>query len=170
MSAMIPGIVTIAREVPQLVNAGAFYAALSSALIIPDICAALEAEDGTANGTRYAAWFDQYVGHRYDQNFVGQDCYKYRCGVVHQLRGAGRGARYARVLFMIPDGNMFHRNRLNDVYNIDIRVFCSDIVAGFDDWWAEKKDDAIVQRHVNEMMNFYPRGLAPYIVGVPLIG
>lgn len=39
-------------------GAGLYYVALFSALAIPDICGALESQDGTANGQRYRAWFD----------------------------------------------------------------------------------------------------------------
>lgn len=167
---MVPGIDTLVAEIPILLRSNAYYSALSAALIVPDVCGALEAGNGQATGARYAAWFDEYVGDKYDDRFTGEDCYNYRCGVVHQLRGAGRRARYRKVLFLIPGQHMFHRNVMNDAFNIDLVTFCADITAGYQAWKDLKAQDPIVVRHTAEMMNYHPRGLAPYIVGIPVIG
>lgn len=60
-------------------GAGLYYVALFSALAIPDICGALESQDGTANGQRYRAWFDRWVSPKYSffggTSLTGDVCY-----------------------------------------------------------------------------------------------
>jgi len=42
-------------------KAGHFHVALVAALVLPDMCGALESTDGLATGTKYKAWVDQWV-------------------------------------------------------------------------------------------------------------
>lgn len=40
---------------------GAYYLALYASLTLPDICGAMESDDGQATGNKYIAWFDKHV-------------------------------------------------------------------------------------------------------------
>lgn len=55
-----------------------YYVALISSLTLPDICAALETNDGHAHGASYVAWFDKHVAPRYKGNLNGRACYYFR--------------------------------------------------------------------------------------------
>ena len=69
-----------------------FYAALTTALALPDICCWVESPP--TSGQKYAAWFDKYVKEKYtyevganksQQVFLqGSDCYALRCACLHQ--------------------------------------------------------------------------------------
>jgi hypothetical protein len=78
----------ILDQIERAKNAGLYYAALFSALSIPDIAGALDSSDGRAKPERFAAWFDTYVGPKYvtprGQTLLGNDCYYFRCALLHQ--------------------------------------------------------------------------------------
>ena len=68
-------------------TAGLYFLALAGALVIPDICGALESPDGKTNGARYTAWFNTNVAPKYSAGLVqlsGEDCYFFRCSFLHQ--------------------------------------------------------------------------------------
>ncbi len=150
---------------------GLYYVALFSALAVPDICGALEAPDGLSTGARYAAWFDQYVAPTYHGTLDGQTCYQFRCSMLHQGSTQHPKSQYHRIIFLEPTGGMIlHNNVMNDVLNIDVRVFCEDIVAAAESWLPAAQKSPYYQTNLMKFVTRHPNGLAPYIVGVPVIG
>src|SRR5438132_8002722 len=113
-----------------------YYVALLTALSVPDICGALESEDGEATRTKYIAWFDRWVASKYvvrgAPSLTGEVCYYYRCSALHQGRAAHPRMGYSRVLFVEPGAttNVFHNNILGDALNIDLSHFVRDLLAG----------------------------------------
>src|SRR5438132_7430853 len=88
-------------------NQRLYYLALTGALVIPDICSALEAKDGQANGPRYIAWFDSHVAPRYASArrppmLTGADWYRFRCSFLHQGTTQHPKSTYSRILFIEP--------------------------------------------------------------------
>lgn len=156
-------------------EAGLYYVALFSALAIPDICGALESQDGTANGQRYRAWFDRWVAPKYSffggTSLTGEVCYYYRCAALHQGRATHQKMQYSRIIFVEPGshGIMMHNNVMNDALNIDVRRFCEDVISSCEDWLVAVAADPAVQQNLVSSMQRYPQGLAPYIVGIPVI-
>ena len=152
--------------------AGLYYVALFSALALPDICASLESQDGLATGPRYIAWFDQHVAPRYGGNLDGTTCYRFRCSMLHQGRTQHPQGRYSRIIFVEPGvgGNVFHNNVLNDALNIDVRIFCEDSCAAAEAWLPGAQRLPHFQANLANFVTRYPNGLAPYIVGPPVIG
>lgn len=75
------------------------------------------------------------------------------------------------MLFVEPGAttNVFHNNILNDALNIDVRLFVRDLLAGAFAWLQQVEGSANYQRNYTLFMQRYPNGLAPYIVGVPVI-
>jgi hypothetical protein len=151
---------------------GLYYAALFPALSLPDMCGALEAADGRANGQRYAAWFDRWVAHSYGGFLTGEDCYHFRCSLLHQGTTQHPSARYSRLLFLEPGGHgiVMHNNILNDALNIDVQIFCEDMVAGVEQWLPAAQQLPHFAANVQRFVTRYPGGLKPYIVGMPVIG
>ncbi|UTH73592.1 hypothetical protein [Chromobacterium sp. IIBBL 290-4] len=146
----------------QIQNAnfnGSYYLALFSSLTIPDICAALESEDGQANKNRYTEWFDRWISPKYRINdevsLSGATCYSYRCSMLHQARSSHPKMRYDKVFFVEPGlGASFHNNvmeyRIGEEIirglNIDVRVFCTGIVSGARDWIQSVSDSEIYKK------------------------
>jgi hypothetical protein len=132
------------QQILSAAESDAFYLALFGALAVPDVCAGMEAEDGRATGERYRAWFDTWAAPKYaigpngEVSFNGQDAYQFRCSMLHQGTTQHAESRYARVLF-VPRGrssNVFHNNVLNDALNLDIPMFCRDVVDAATAWRA----------------------------------
>jgi len=148
-----------------------YFLSLFSALAIPDICGAMGSENGEASAEKYKAWFDKYVSPKYNNFINGEDCYYFRCSLLHQGSSQHKKSNYKRVLFVEPTAttNIFHNNIMNDALNIDVRIFCDDLISGAGKWLKENENTDLYKKNYDKFMRRYPDGLPPYIVGVPVI-
>lgn len=155
-------------EIRAAVQGGAWILALQGSLACIDICAALGSEDGRTSRTHFKQWFRQHLAHRYP-SLSEDDVYQLRCGLLHQ--GRASGAQYAALIFTLPDGNgnVFHNNILNDALNLDLRIFCSDVLNVAEGWWQSARDTEPVATNAEALLQLRPQGLPPYIVGVPVL-
>jgi hypothetical protein len=164
------------RQIETALDANLYYLALFGALTIPDICGAVDSDDGTANRSKYIQWFDEFIGPKYrysSQIFLsGEDCYHFRCSLLHQGFSQHPRSTYARVIFVEPAAttNVFHCNVLNGALNIDVRIFCKDIIAGAVEWLDKVEGTEHHKKNMERFIQRYPQGLPPYIRGVPVIG
>lgn len=148
-----------------------YYLALYGSLTLPDICGALESDNGMAKDSKYKKWFNKYVSQKYTNIFDGEDCYFFRCSLLHQGSSQHKKSTYERVIFVEPNitGNVFHKNILNNALNIDVRIFCEDILQGVETWLEENENGDNYKKNYNKYMKRHPNGLAPFIVGTPVI-
>lgn len=58
---------------------------------------------------------------------------------------------------------------MNDALNIDVRIFCNDLISGAEEWLKENENTDLYKKNYDKFMRRYPSGLPPYIVGVPVI-
>ena len=149
-----------------------YYVSLFAALSIPDICGAIDSENGEASANKYVQWFNKYVARKYTGFLNGEDCYYFRCSLIHQGSSQHPKSNYSRVLFVEPTAttSVFHCNILNDALNIDVRIFCSDIIEGVKEWLRKVENTELYKKNYDKFMMRHPNGLKPYIVGVPVIG
>lgn len=157
-------------------NPSLFYLALSGALAIPDICGALESSDGTTDGDTYSEWFDTHIAPIHSRQnqppkLSGRDCYRFRCSFLHQGTTLHPQSRYTRILFVEPGTttNVFHMNVINDALNIDVRLFCLEVVTGARRWVEQVTGTEPYETNLNACVRRYAGGLPPYIVGIPVI-
>ena len=124
-----------------------YYLSLFATLSVPDICGAINSENGEASKDKYVQWFNKYVAGKYPGSLDGEDCYYFRCSLLHQGSSQHPKSNYSRVLFIEPAAttNVFHRNILNDALNIDVRIFCNDIVEGVKEWLKEVENTDLYQ-------------------------
>ena len=163
---------TIFREVERALAAQLYYLAMAIALTIPDTCAALESPTGDTSGRNaeaYRDWFDANLAPRLPQ-LTAVDCYSLRCGVVHQGRIGHARMQYGRAIFVLPGPAVFVGCRANDAYLFSVVEFCRSIVEAAREWFAANRLDAHVQANLPRLVQYHPTGIAPYIVGVPVIG
>ena len=153
-----------------LQNPNLYYIALFSSLSLPDICGAIGSDNGEASRDKYIDWYDRYVAHKCPF-FTGEDCYLFRCSLLHQGSTQHPRSSYKRVLFVEPSSttNVFHCNILNDALNLDVRIFCQHMVEGVENWLQEYETTELYQTNYNRFIRRYPNGLAPYIIGIPII-
>jgi hypothetical protein len=162
-------------QVRRVSETDLYYLTLTATLVIPDMCSGLEAADGKTTGALYQGWFDRHVAHKYvaagGPSFSGEDCWGLRCAMLHQGRLEPHKGAYKRVLFIEPHGGMtLHNNVMNDALNIDVTHFALDIVECAEQWLATAEQTSQYQANFPRFMQRYPGGLAPYIVGIPVIG
>jgi hypothetical protein len=161
----------IIQQVRTVNKAGVYYVALFSALALPDICAALESANGEASKAKFIAWFDTHVAPKYNGVLDGESCYYFRCSMLHQGSTQHPRGRYSRIIFLEPgSGMVFHRNIMNDALNIDVKIFCEDICSSAELWWNTASEKPELQANISRSVQRHPTGLAPYIVGMPVIG
>jgi hypothetical protein len=160
----------ITNEIGRALQAGLYYPAIVLTLTLPDICGALESADGEATGARYKDWRDTWLFAAYP-NVNGQDLYSLRCGVLHQGRLGHPKMQYSRVLFTVPNAqrNVFHNNIIGDALNLDAVIFCTDVMKAVARWYDTKRNDAHVVANWSRLFQYREHGIAPYMVGVPLI-
>lgn len=158
----------ITDAIYRCLNDKNYPGALFLAFTIPSICGAIESPDGQDTRDRYIAWFDRYVS---GLSLRGQDCYRFRCSLVHQGRVSHPGASFNRVIFTFPtpSGNMLHDNMLDDALNLDIPTFCRQMIDGVGVWQSSVEDQPNYQNNLQSLVRLYPNGLAPYITGTPVI-
>ena len=159
------------EELKKCIEEEMFFTALNTSLIIPDICSALQSENGQTNGTKYKNWFDTYCAEKYDGNVSGEDIYKIRCALLHQGKLNHDNPNFERILFQVPTnrGFVLHNNTINGALNLNLKIFIEDIISGYELWHTEQKENVDVIKNKNKSIQYYPNGLPPYIVGLPLI-
>lgn len=164
------------EQIQAALEANLYYVGLMVTLTVPDICGAIGSDTGVARHWKYVQWFDKYLAARYSsgsgQVITGEDCYAFRCSLLHQGTSQSPKSRYGRVFFVEPRDSRatMHCNVHNDALNIDLRIFCEDIIAGAMQWLDEVEGTPTFERNYNKFMRRYPNGLAPFVVGFPVIG
>ncbi|MGH1571392.1 hypothetical protein ACRAWG_12690 [Methylobacterium sp. P31] len=159
----------IINEIRKALNAGLYYLALSVVLTLPDICVSLISEDGRSTGVRYREWCDNNLGSEF--SFVtGKDLYSMRCGVVHNGRLGDMAHNVSRVVFVLPGNIAFSNCLANDMYIYNAVDFCNNFVAAVERWYVKHIDNKNVSRNAGRVMRYRFNGIAPILVGVPVIG
>jgi hypothetical protein len=139
---------------------------------LPDICGAIESKDGAATARRYKHWFDRNIAPRYAVGthliMTGEDCWAFRCRLLHQGR-AQRLGRYSRVLFVEIPGFFMHRCAADDILYLDLAAFCEDMIAGAETWLGQVEGTYDYESNAKHFMTRYPNGYPPHVVGGAVI-
>jgi hypothetical protein len=149
-----------------------YFLSLFTALSMPDICGAIESQDGKSTSIKYEIWFNKYVASQYEGFLTGADCYKFRCSLLHQGSSQHYKSGYSRVLFIEPSNTTnvcVHKGNINDALIIDVCIFCRDIINGVNQWLKKVENTESYKANCDKFMRRYPNGLNPYIVGIPVI-
>ena len=163
----------ILRQIEQSLDIQLHYLAVVSVLTLPDVCSALETKRGETDPKLYEKWVDERVSPTYPQ-LTGHDLYRLRCGVVHQGRLGPRGMQYDLIAFMITGA--VHRNifkhagaQHKSVLQLDVNLFCRDLIQIVREWYVEKTDEPNVKRNLPFVLQYRSNGLPPHIAGMPII-
>lgn len=150
-----------------------YFVALQSTLTLPDICGALESETGSTNGKSYKKWYDENMQGK--SILSAEDCYAFRNGMVHQAYPKHKNMRYERVIFIHPDFTNIiggDNNIINNAVWIDFIKFCENMIESVRQWEKRMKDSNNVnfEKNYSNLIQVHPKGISPYIVGIPVIG
>jgi hypothetical protein len=91
---------------------------------------------------------DHYV------TFTSGECYKMRCSMLHQGQSLHEDAKFQQIAFTTE--NMSHNNHsfnggLNSescALNLNLKIFCQDIIDSAREWALEKEHHKIVQKNM----------------------
>lgn len=151
-----------------------YLVALQSTLTIPDICARLSIEERKTNKYDYFNWFEMNINNK--QNLTARDCYFFRCAMLHEGKMQHNKIKHSRIIFLVPNdnifcsGNVFSNCNGKNAINIDLITFCNEMIDCAFEWWQKNKSNKIVKENYEEIVKYYPNGIAPFIVGMPVIG
>jgi hypothetical protein len=132
----------ILKEIDVALENDLYYVALFAALTLPDICGALESEDGEASKDSYIKWFDKYVKPYSGSHFNGFECYSFRCSMLHQGRVQHpQRFRYKKILFLDPVRfKAVHDIVVDRVLYIDIFVLTYAMTKAAREWYEKVRD------------------------------
>ena len=157
-------------------GAGLHYLALMAALAVPDMCAALAAKNGRTDGTKYRQWVRSNLSEADRQGLSPGDLYRFRCSMLHQGSGHHRGDELERVMFVEPGtGLKVSSTKMVDIgggstHVIDLVDFCAAITAAARFWLAANAATSRIATNLEKFIKRYPNGVAPFVVGTPVIG
>jgi hypothetical protein len=158
----------ILKEMERGLSGGHYFLALVLALTIPDICSALESDDGETNGVAYKNWYQAHLGEAYW--LAANDCWNLRCSLLHQGRSDHPKSGFERVIFTLPhpDQMVFHNNVFG-VVQLDLIEFCRQMSAAARRWLATTEESGLVQKNMDRLVRHYPAGFPGQIGGVETI-
>lgn len=167
------------NEIESAIDNELYLVALQTTLALPDICAAMQSDDGVRTKARYIDWYNEYIKPNADIRMKAEDCYYFRCSMLHEgttvPKPKGKEeASYKRIYFASPYDERYtiHNTVFNDVLFIDVYLFCHTIIECVRRWkqkMEEEKNECFLI-NAAKTIRYYPQGVKPYIVGVGVIG
>ncbi|MDP2820379.1 MAG: hypothetical protein Q8O29_19295 [Polaromonas sp.] len=174
---------TLIAQTRDASKLGLYYVALQSSLTIPDIAGALIAGDRRASSSRYAHWFDTWVrsvlsSNRNRENpFSGEQCYRFRCSMLHQGASHREDLPYKRIMFVEPghpNGQLHYvvlgSASAEPALLIQIDEFIEEMLVGCERWLNEVAGTQPFENNYALFARRHPTGLKPWLSGVPVIG
>lgn len=160
------------NAVRQSLDERNWYAALSLVMTLPDIAGKVEYPNVTSSQRRFADWYVRYMQSKYTSSaplppfplpgftnifLNGDDFYALRCSILHEGSSAIGHQRARRVLedfqFIIPPtGSTWHLNRRNNNLQIQVDIFCNDVLDGLEAWLNDIQADQAKQ---NRLASFF---------------
>lgn len=171
----------LVRQIRIALDNKLYYLALYITLTLPDISGALNSDDGIATKERYIDWFDKYVTPQNadptgDSLLTGEVAYQLRCSLLHQGKMELKKQEYSRIIFSTPEGMIrAHccKHQYDDgeiVLQLDVLTFCNQVLSGLDQFLSEHGNSEQFQKNYKSFIAYYPNGISPYAIGIPLIG
>lgn len=138
-----------------------FHLALVAALLLPDVCGALESPDGQASGSKYKSWVEKWMSPKYGDasatSLSGDTCWYYRCSLLHQNRAHHPRLEFVRVAFLEPNDSItMHDCVINNVLVIDIPTFCQDMADAVSEWLATVQANPVFNQNLQHGLQRFP--------------
>lgn len=143
-----------------------WFGGLFLTLCLPDICGALENPNESVE-VRYKRWFNANLAKLYMPLFSAEDCYYFRCSCLHQGLDKHSKLSHERIHFITPPprNNIVHKNKLNNILQMQIDIFCNDMTSAVEVWYETTvKGNPDIQLRITNLMKIYgPESLKPFI-------
>lgn len=163
------------QEIKTAHATGLYQVALSSALSIPDVCAALESSNGETSRKLYIEWYLKNVIPPKFADLTAEECYEFRCKALHQASSHSKitNGRYHQIIFYaakpgenVPriSGKVIHPPT-GEYKLIDLDIFIGAVLEAAIKWWTAHQNTAIVVHNSKQLLRCFPNGL-PWIPGL----
>ena len=154
------------QAIDKALKAENHYAALAMSLALPDICGWVK-DPSTTSKARYVAWFEKYLQKTYTRPasiyqpehifLKGSDCYALRCAYLHEGRDDIADQRAKKVLeafqFVVPPkGWTVHCNQINQSLQLQVDIFCCEIVDGVKQFLSDICSDPEAMQRLGQMI------------------
>ncbi|HEF0124995.1 TPA: hypothetical protein R8G81_004138 [Citrobacter youngae] len=150
-----------------------WLAALFMALAMPDICRSLERPDISpkTTGKWYKDWVTRYIEGEYtagrfeECKFYAQDFWLYRCSCLHAGVDPENKKRMMKFNFTPPPGlgRLVHLNHYNGKLQLQIDVFCRDMIAAVNRWYEEVKEDPVIINRMDGLISISSASFGSFI-------
>ena len=156
-----------------------YYIALLSALAVPDIAGALGSQNGEATKLKYTEWYEKWARPRLRENrgrdnpFTGEECWEFRCTMLHQGRfKEPKNPKAKKIMFIEPGyRNYFIHYCMinNEAFLIQIDQFVEEILRGCELWFNPVQETESYRKNYESFARRHPEGFAS-VLGVPVVG
>jgi hypothetical protein len=160
-------------EIERCRTAKCYWALLHILVVLPDICGALESENGKATPRKHHRWC-AYFGQ--DPTFTPVDRYALRCVLLHQGRTVTTWGQYGSYSFLqpTPSGPVDHRlvadfGRYGKNLPLDVDKLAAETVQAIRAWFADLQQPTNARRlqHVRKHVRWLARESKRVIRGAP---
>lgn len=166
------------QQIEKALEQNLYYLALQATLTLPDICSSLLSNNPTTRkvGEEYKNWYNNNFSS--SVNLSAEDCYYFRCSMLHQFQTQHNKSNIKRIMFIEPNhpaSDMLYNISFQTTedekmsLNIKLKDFCEDMISSVRYWWVNNQTNQIVIDNYKNIVKRYPNGLKPYIGGVPII-
>ncbi len=148
------------QEIVRCAKAKCYWSVLHLLVVLPDICAALESDDGEAADGRYRNWCKRYFPR--DKTFTPGDRYAIRCALLHQGRTVPSRGQYGSYSFVQPTetGEVPHRivtdfGGGHKNFTLDVSKMAKETTKAMQRWFRdlERQKNA---RHLGNVRRYLP--------------
>jgi hypothetical protein len=141
-------------QINKAAEGGLDLLAVSMAVALPDICAALISDDGRTNRALYKAWCAANLKADF-AHLTPDDLYSMRCGVLHNGRLGDGKSTIKRVVLLPPGGSTFTDCTADDgTYVYSTIEFCRNFNRAVVAWYEANQRHPNVQKHVLQLMQY----------------
>ncbi|MCY8499826.1 hypothetical protein [Bacillus atrophaeus] len=146
-----------------------WHSALALALALPDICGNLQ-DPNRSTANKYISFFNDFLKQKFTrkigeskENYEylnGKDMYALRCSFLHAGEVEISKQRIRDVLdgyiFLKPDRHnrvFAHMNKINDTLQLQIDVFCNEIIQAVNEWLKAYSNVQEIQERAELMID-----------------
>lgn len=139
------------EEIDRCIQGKCYWALLHVLLVLPDICAAMETDNGETNRSTYKNWCERYLA---DDLVKPEDWYRMRCVILHQGRTLDDQSEYSAFAFGQPSTCVVHRCVKEDshgkVLQLDVGEMAKEVRRAMAKWF----DTIETSEHPHFVENF----------------
>lgn len=153
-------------ELKKATENNLWFVAINIALTIPDICSALEYENGQTDGVKYKNWINTYLVKKYNNFITGNDIWKLRCASLHQGKFNHDYPKFSKIIFQVPfdgDNGGMHNNIIGNTLQLNAKIFITDIIESYGEWLLFNKENNFVKNNLEKSFSFYESKMGMFI-------